>query len=154
MAPCDLDVDPDGTYRISGTDVLKSKPFELPSNARAVTVSVDAKTKQDKVWAWVFTAGGGFVFVDGVSLYLMGVITSKVEDDNAAQGMETTNAGGTLQVLGLVAMGVGMVSGIVGLVKLSDLETTVEVEETGGGSRRDRASLGRGIFLDPSGVRF
>jgi len=157
QAPCDLQVNSNFTYRVSGPGITSSEEFVLPEGS---DVAVTAKTGS---W-WGYFGGqvasgvGAGVSVLGGTLLILGLTATTTSDscsvDNAGMRHCTTvtdpaqvalNKKDT--VAGALVLGAGLTLGVTGIIVSLASRTKVTVAPT-------KSATGRTIAVDAAGIHF
>jgi hypothetical protein len=141
-SPCDRDVVASGTFRVVGSGVRGSKPFELEAmTEERVFITVDPASTGWFVGGIILTSLGGVALIVGLVVAAIGSATSSSEGG----GDSTTSAG-----LGITGVGIlATVSGLVALV--SNVRSTASVSSVQSTDTGDTsASLRRPIWLAPT----
>lgn len=153
--PCSEPIDPQYSYRIAGPRLIPSQPFRLNPDRPQATVDAEVGTRSGRVVGAILGVGGGIVFVNGLGLFLGGLLLSSSDDPDAE------DVGSTLTVAGGVTLGIGAAAGITGLVLMLDnWETDVSIarlpSHPGVAVRlpEPQLDLGRGFALTPRGIVF
>jgi len=123
IAPCGAVVDPTATYRVGGGSSIASDPFQLPRASGDVFIDAQVGSK---VKHWV---GLGLMIGGGVSaLYglLYWQLSKAFADVETSSGNGSTGFSDTVRNIGLIAIGVGVVLEVVGIVMFAD-GTSVQV---------------------------
>lgn len=154
-APCSEQLDPQFSYRIAGPRLIASQPFRLDPGRPRTSVDAEVGTRSGRVVGAILGVGGGIVFVNGLGIFLGGLLLSSSDDPDAE------DVGSTLTVAGGVTLGIGAAAGITGLVLMLDnWETDVTVarlpSHQGLAARlpEPKLDLGGGFALTPRGFVF
>lgn len=125
IAPCDAVVTPGGGYRVSGEGLRSSKHFEIGQGAHSIDAELGSNLRTGG--ALVFTAlGGSAMFLGGV---FAAVGTRTATDYGSGTGKTTTHEDTTWRDTGLVLLGIGAVSLVVGLVLFANNANSVKLDD-------------------------
>jgi hypothetical protein len=125
--PCEhLQLDPWLPYRVTGTNVLASEPFQLRGHGQNVDLEVHAKTTGDLGTARGLFYGGLAGMAVGAALIVPGVLMGQ-GCSSPMEGPCTMAAGWALAFAGTLTALAGIVLTIIGGVKLGDCNTTVTI---------------------------
>lgn len=110
-APCEANVDPNGTYKIGG-GITETGTFSLPARSGALALHVNAGSRGMRIGgAWATLLGGSAVLAGGLMLALGFLLTTDTYDN---QG----NITGTTHSTGLITAGAGVGIGGIALLAL------------------------------------
>lgn len=124
LAPCGVTVDPAGTYRVGGGGVIVSESFTLPRASGEVTIDASVGSKGAH-WAGLgLMIGGGVAAVYGALYLIMADLFSDIDANNMTSA--STDFGDTVRNIGLLALGLGLVLEVTGIVLFSK-GTSVQV---------------------------
>ncbi|MFI5298688.1 MAG: hypothetical protein ACHREM_11370 [Polyangiales bacterium] len=145
LAPCDIPLDPSGTYKIGGEAVEDSSAFHL-HGASSETLYVDASNAGTSTFGWISLGLGAAL--SGPALYLLLRHEDPTPYDSGASGGEIT---------GWVLLANGAPWLIAGAIMLANGGTSVHADTAapsrgtyGGGG----IALGGGLHLEPTGITF
>ena len=135
-------------YRVSGDGVVDSGTFHLPPGASTATVAADAGNHTAKVAGVILTVVGAIFVSTGIATMTgnNSSSTSGTANSSKASPADDRAVGEALIVLGLIPAAIGLPLWII------NNSTDVRVSNTSGVV--PAASLGRGLWLSPTGISF
>lgn len=133
-SPCDVDLPLGDSYRVTGNNVAQSSDFSL-HGAPGSTVNVDVSPQSTGGVVMGGLIGGAGILTGYIGLIVTAIGLGAENGDRSGNGVSSSD-GKSLVKGGLIAMGVGALLTIGGvLVFVSSAKTDATVTEAGGGPR-------------------
>jgi hypothetical protein len=149
---CRAQIDPSLSYRVGGEDVVESEAFALGGNQ--VTVDATVGSRRSLILGIVAGGGGATLLLTGLPLVLIANTDLRdARNQPVESDVKTTlkHVGYGLSITGVVGLAVGL---SLFLPNLSTDVRTNRSDTSASAPRGPRLSLGRGLFLTPTGLVF
>ncbi len=110
-SPCDQHVPIEGEYRVTGTDVNESKPFQLHTRGDTATIKVTPGSPGKARTGWIVLGAGGAVAIAGIIVDAVGTGQGHIA---GADGATTDNSRTDFYFVGTSLLIVGALGAIYG----------------------------------------